>query len=202
LLYHRDAIEHLEIPADAMVIGGGGWMSFHKGVDLWIEVAKQIVERARDTNPYFIWLGFCNNAYGHRMAKAAGSPPLRGRTIFVGEVSNPYPYLAIMDIFVLSSRYESFGLFGIEAAYLKKPVVCFGGAGGPVEVLTPEIGVVVPDLDAGAMADAVITLVRNPDLRLRLGAAGRKRVLENFQITHKAREVRAVIIKVLAQAKY
>ena len=84
------------------------------------------------------------------------------------------------DIFVAPSRFESFGLILLEAMRHGKPVVA-GDAGGMREVIGDEgAGILVPPGDPAALARALISLLRDPQLRDAVGTAGRRRFEERF----------------------
>lgn len=87
---------------------------------------------------------------------------------------------AACDIFVAPSRYESFGLIYLEAMREAKPVIaCASGGVGEI-VVDGETGLLVPPGDADALARAILRLLRSPELRRQMGAAGRRRFLERF----------------------
>lgn len=85
------------------------------------------------------------------------------------------------DLFVAPSRYESFGLIYLEAMRWAKP--CIGArVGGIPDILTDDCGLLPPPGDAHALRDAIETLLANPDLRHRMGAAGRQRFEAHYTI--------------------
>ena len=55
-------------------------------------------------------------------------------------------------------------------------------AGGTPELLSGGAGLLVPPADINALADAISLLATNPELRRKLGAAGRKRVEQEFDV--------------------
>ena len=57
-----------------------------------------------------------------------------------------------------------------------KPLVASRVGGIPELVRDDENGLLVPEKDAGALADALVTLARDPALRARLGAGGRAEI--------------------------
>jgi len=85
-------------------------------------------------------------------------------------------------LFVMPSYYETGGISVIEAMAFGLPVVA-SRAGGLAEVVEDGVtGILVPPGDSKALAEAVCRLLRDPELRDRMGEAGRQRVLEKFTI--------------------
>jgi colanic acid/amylovoran biosynthesis glycosyltransferase len=85
------------------------------------------------------------------------------------------------DVFLHSSVSEGFGNAVIEAQAMGLPVVSSDAGGLPENVVDGETGFVVPRRDSQALADKLAALARDPDLRQRMGQAGRKRIIEWFQ---------------------
>ncbi|MEJ7765170.1 MAG: glycosyltransferase family 4 protein [Acidimicrobiales bacterium] len=88
---------------------------------------------------------------------------------------------ASCQVACVPSLYEGFSLPAIEAMACAVPLVATTGGALP-EVVGPdgEAGILVPPGDPGALAGALGTVLDDPVLRARLGAAGRARVLERF----------------------
>jgi glycosyltransferase involved in cell wall biosynthesis len=85
------------------------------------------------------------------------------------------------QVAVVPSLYEGFSLPAIEAMACGVPVVATTGGALPEVVGTDgETGLLVPPNDPGALAGAIGRLLDDPDLRTRLGDAGRQRVLGRF----------------------
>ena len=93
-------------------------------------------------------------------------------------------YLTAMDILCFPSitKNEAFGLALAEGMYYGKPAVTFTivGSGVNYVCLNGENGIEVPNCDVVKYADALIKLGDDPELRRRLGAAGKKRVENLF----------------------
>jgi phosphatidyl-myo-inositol dimannoside synthase len=95
-------------------------------------------------------------------------------------------YYTACDIFVMPSRevdgdIEGFGITFMEAAACGKPSVG-GRTGGIAEaVVAGETGLLVDPGAPAEIADAVISLLTDPDLANRMGTAGRHRVVGDFQ---------------------
>ena len=100
---------------------------------------------------------------------------LGDRVVFAGEMDDPRPAYAALDVVVLASaRPEPFGGVVVEAMAMGKPVV--GTAiGGTVEQIEEGVtGFLVPPNNPVAMAEALARLIADPALRARMGAAGRR----------------------------
>ena len=100
----------------------------------------------------------------------------------LGFQSNPYAYMRQADIFVLSSDYEGFGNVIVEAMALGLPVIATDCPYGPREILADgKYGLLVPPGDEEALAKAILSLLREPDTRRRLGRKAKKRA-EDFSV--------------------
>lgn len=150
-----------------------GTADLRKGVDLWLRMARLVVDRAPEAPWQFIWIG---RLMWPSVESEVRRLDLESKVKFVGELSNPYPLMAQADIFTLTSRAETFAMVVVEAMSLEVPVVAFrvGGVGEPMG----DTGRLVPAEDVEAMVEEVIRLGRDPAERRRLGERGRARALE------------------------
>jgi glycosyltransferase involved in cell wall biosynthesis len=107
-----------------------------------------------------------------------GELSLTARVRFVGRMSNSEvaSLLSGLDIFVMPSRREEWGVAAAEASASGLPVVATTVGGIPEIVVAGETGLLVPPEDAAALAKALERLIADPGLRSRLGTAGRRRI--------------------------
>jgi glycosyltransferase involved in cell wall biosynthesis len=99
------------------------------------------------------------------------------RVSFTGFLSNPYPTLSAASVFVLSSRFEGFPNALLEAMSLGVPSVSTRCPSGPEEIITDGVnGFLVPVEDPVALAGAIDRLLGDPELRSKMGCAGRESV--------------------------
>ncbi len=87
-------------------------------------------------------------------------------------------YLALADVFVHHSRYESFGLGVLEAMQAGLPVIACNVGAVPEVVTDGAEGLLIPPSDPEAMAAAAVRLADSPELRARLAAAARERATQ------------------------
>ena len=78
------------------------------------------------------------------------------------------------DLYVSSSRFESFGLVLVEAMACGLPIVGFGSLYGPVSIIKDgSTGVLVPPYDTQQLAEAICRMIEHPEERVRMGENGR-----------------------------
>ena len=96
--------------------------------------------------------------------------------------------LAAMDVAVLSSDHEGSPLSVMEYMEAARPVVATN-VGGIPDLVVEVTGILVPPRDPTALAAAISGLLDDPDLRRRLGEAGRARRRSEFDISNTVRRV-------------
>ena len=101
---------------------------------------------------------------------------------FLGEYADIPRLLAAADFGLLTSREEGFSNVILEGMSAGLPMIVTNVGGNPEAVLDGETGCVVPPCNLKAISDAILRLANDPELRRRLGAAGQKRVEEEFSI--------------------
>lgn len=86
------------------------------------------------------------------------------------------------DLCVIPSRYESFGLISLESMRFGKPVISTKVGGIPEVVINGVTGLLVPPENHVALANALIQLLKDDQLRNQLGNNAHKDVYERFTI--------------------
>ncbi|HEY7268711.1 MAG TPA: glycosyltransferase [Dehalococcoidia bacterium] len=89
-------------------------------------------------------------------------------------------FLRSLDMFVLPSLYEGFGVAAVEASACGLPVVASRINGIPDVVVDGETGILVPPKDPDALASAIESLVHDPERRKAMGEAGRAFVASRY----------------------
>lgn len=104
-----------------------------------------------------------------------------GNVVFPGWVEGPAKdaLLARAAVFALPSYFEGLPIGVLEAMINGIPVVATP-VGGIADALGGEAGLLVAPGDVAALAGALAKLLRSPELRARLGAAGKRRAQENY----------------------
>jgi len=102
--------------------------------------------------------------------------------VFLGAKKDIAKQLEQLDVFILSSIAEGIPVTLIEAMSCALPTVTTDVGGIPEVVQNNKTGLLVPPKQAEQMADALLNYIDNPDLRLKHGQAGRKRIIEHFSL--------------------
>jgi glycosyltransferase involved in cell wall biosynthesis len=166
----------LGLPTDGPLIGIAGRLQRWKGMHVFIDAIAQV--RAIRPDVHAVIVGGMHETepqYGPELRAQAHALRLDSVITFAGFQPNVAEWLQAMDVFVLASDREPFGIVLVEAMALGKPVVA-GAAGGPAEIITDgENGLLSPYGDAGALARAVARYLDDRAFAARTGAAARVR---------------------------
>jgi len=112
--------------------------------------------------------------------------------LFAGFQEDVVAWVSSMDVFVLPSLWEGFGLAILEAMALARPVVATRVGPIPEVVVDQETGILVPAQDVPRLAQAITVLLRDKDRRLALGQAGLRRAREKFGLREMVERTRNV----------
>ena len=103
-------------------------------------------------------------------------------TLFLGYQEDVAPFYAAFDALVLPSSNEGTPVSAIEALAAGRPVVATRVGGVPDVVQEGRDGFLVDPGATDDLADRLTRLARDPELRERMGAAGRERVLPRYAV--------------------
>ncbi len=123
---------------------------------------------------------------------------LNGTVRFLGAVPRAARLLPHFNIFVLSSVWEGMSNGLLEAMAAGRPVVATRVGGNPEVVVDGVSGLLVPPRDPQAMADAVLRLLREPELARRMGEAASRRVEKEFSLPRMVHRMESLYDEMLA----
>lgn len=165
------------IPAEAVVVGFVGRIVRDKGISELVASWNSLRDEFPDA--HLIVVGPFED---QDPIPATTAQDLKSdcRIHLVGSTSETPKYYASMDVLVLPTYREGFPNVALEAAAMELPVVATRIPGCVDAVEEGVTGLLVPAMDSEELAQAIRTYLSNPQLRLKHGAAGRKRVLRDF----------------------
>ena len=148
-----------------------GRYAFDKGNDLLLQ-AWTIIEKQMPEWTLEIYGNGDKEPYQKQMADLGID---QQRCQLHGPVTDVKKEYLSSSVFVLPSRFEGFGLVIIESMACGVPVVAFDCENGPRSIITDgENGFLIPAFDVNLMAEKVMLLMKNQELRYRMGENAQK----------------------------
>lgn len=185
----------LGVPLDAPLIGTAGRLTRLKDPEAFVRVGAAVAQAHPEA--YFLWVG--EGELQALVLSQAATLGVRDRVLFLSFRKDIYRILRAMDIFVLTSIYESFGYVTCEAMALEKAVVATAVA-GTVDLVEPGVtGFLVPPGDSQAMARAISILLEEPAKRKAMGQEGRRKIEQSFTVARMVRQTEDLYDRLLAR---
>jgi glycosyltransferase involved in cell wall biosynthesis len=173
------------------VVLGAGRLAGQKGFDILVAAAARW--RDRDPAPRLVIAGGGPLAAELTAAAARSGADL----VLLGERDDVPALLAAADVVAVPSRWEARALIVQEALRAGVPVVATR-VGGTPGLTGPDAAILVPPEDAGALADAILTVLDDPAVAAGLTAAARARAAALPSADDAVTVVRAVYRDVLS----
>jgi L-malate glycosyltransferase len=129
-------------------------------------------------SPKFESSHYDNQLYARRLEQLISCLGVQDQVLWLGERADIPEILRALDIVLVPSWQEPFGMVVIESMAMELPVIATE-IGGPTEILTPpKDGLLLPPRQPEAWARAIERLVERPDERASMGRAARRRVAD------------------------
>lgn len=182
------ARSRLGISAAGPLVAGVGRLNPQKNFPLFLDIASLVAARNGDTRFLIAGTG-PEEALLRSKASALG---LDGRITFAGYVADPREIYNACDILLMPSRFEGLPMTLLEAMAMEVPVVA-SRLDGIAEVVTDHRdGLLMEPGDAGAFANAITSLLNDPEMRRSMGIAARRKIEEGFSAQRMVAEIEAV----------
>jgi len=181
-----------EIGPDDPVVGTVAVFRTQKRLDRWLEAAAEIRQRVPDV--HFLMVG--DGPVRPELDEVAGSLGLSDRVHFAGLADDVPPYLAAMDVYLMSSEFEGLPLALLEAMAAGLPVAATSVGGIPEVIDSDAAGLLVEPGDVAGLAAATVRLLTDRAVAEAIGVTGREVVEERFGVERMARELEDIYLKV------
>lgn len=183
-----DVRSELGIAADAPLVGVVAGLRAPKALDIFIRAVDELRRKHAGLRALIVGNPDASGE-DKRLLDLMRELSLDDTLIFTGLRRDVADVLAAMDVAVLSSDHEGSPLSVMEYMEAARPVVATNVGGIPDLVVDGVTGILVPPRDPTALAAAISGLLDDPDLRRRLGEAGRARRRSEFDISNTVRRV-------------
>ena len=188
--------KRLGLPLDKKILLFLGYLAPYKGPDVLVKAMSEIIKHVPDAELVFAGKGVMREEL-EMLSNVLGIEKNVG---FVGFVDDDLKalYYKAADIFCLPSTMstESFGIVNLEAMACGVPIVASKIGGVPDVVKDGENGLLVQPRDSEVLADAIIYLLENEDIRGKMGKNGREKVV-NYSLERIAEETENVYYEVI-----
>ena len=204
-----DAREEFEKSGRESLEGGGarkplrvgivGELSEVKGQEDFVRAAAVVAERFGDAVEFVIVGDDATRTgeYRARVERLVAELGLKERVRLLGRLGEVAGVLASLDVFVSASRTEAFGMVMAEALACGVPVVATATEGAREIVEDGLTGSIVPIGDVGAMAAAIVSLLKDEGRRLAFGARASGSARERFSLERMIEETERVYAEAL-----
>jgi L-malate glycosyltransferase len=181
--------------AQQITIGTAARLSEAKGLRYLILAVAQLIDRHPEIKLIIAGEGELENELRQLVLELG----LAKHVVFAGYVTDLQSLLYLMQIFILPSLQEPFGLVCAEAMSLGKPIVGTNVGGIPEQVVHGLTGFIVPPGDPAALANSIDRLLIDPHLLAAYGQKGYERYQEKFALAGMLRDTVDIYEKVLLE---
>ena len=159
VLITKQANETVDLPIAPLLLVSLGHIMRRKGTDFSIDAAKILQKKGVE----FKWM-LVGKVVEKDLIRRIEQEGLADRFVVLGIRSNPYPYIKAADIYVHPARFEGKSIALDEAKILCKPIVVtnFSTVNDQFE---DRVNASICEMNGGALADAIIELAANKELR-------------------------------------
>jgi glycosyltransferase involved in cell wall biosynthesis len=181
-----------DVPETCLLVGMVGNLTPWKRHDLFLEVADRLLRQSPDQFRFVIAGDdrFDDHAdYVASLRRRTAAPPLAGRVHWAGYCEDMPGIMQAMDILLHPASREPFGRVVVEAMAAGNPVVAVRDGGPADSVVHGQTGWLTPPGDIAAMTAAIHALATDRAMRLRMGEAGRRRAVAEFDVRRVGRQL-------------
>jgi len=192
----EEARTALGLPLDIPLVGMVARLAPQKGIAEFLRAARLVCDRVAEAQ--FLLVG--DGPLREQAETLVQELKLAARLHLLGEMESARDAIGALDVLVVASLAEGSSVSAMEAMAFGKPVVGTAVGGVPEVVADGDTGLLVPPGDPEALADAVCTLLADPERAQGMGERGRQRAAAHFGIDLMIERTKAVYADVMREA--
>lgn len=185
--------QELHLAVNGTIVTFIGRLDIQKGCEYLLRAAAESLQEEK--NIQFLIVG--EGRLKEELLSLTSKLGIDKETIFTGFREDIQNILTHTDIFVMPSLWEGFGLSLVEAMAAGKPVIATNVGPLPELINHEETGFIVPARNHRALSVAILTLVKNKELREKMGKKAQDRVREKFDSLRMAQNYDKLYVSLL-----
>ena len=172
--------QDLGLSADVFLIGYAASYRKLKGHENLLYALRTVVDQRPDV--HLVCCGDDEEGRREQLAKLASSLALDRHVTLLTPLREMARFYGGLDLYVHASLSEALSIAILEAMSYGLPVVATQVGGTAEAVLDGTTGLLVPPGEPAPFSEAILSMIGRPDVRIALGAAGRRRAEEKFSL--------------------
>lgn len=160
IIYDKEKIfKELNIPLKSYIIGICGRITDQKSPEIFMEVCSKVLSIIPDA--YFLMIG--DGELKEKILEQSKAKGIDKNLIITGWTNESDKYISILDIALLTSKWEGFGLVLLQYMLQKKPVIAANIGGIPEIIMDGITGITVPWDDIEAYVQNILSIRQYPE---------------------------------------
>ena len=180
-----EAQKFFGLPLDKKIVGVLGRLDKLKGQDILLRSAPEVIEQ----HPHVLFLVAGDETAGEHgykeyLLELCRSLEIERYVKFIPFTEDVPQLMAALDVFVLPSFSETFGLIVVEAMAMGRPIIATNAGGLPEIIVNGKTGLLIKPKDANAVARAIHRILTDAALRSSLSHSARREAFKKYDFEH------------------
>jgi glycosyltransferase involved in cell wall biosynthesis len=198
-----EACRKLSLPENVFIAGTVGRLDPSKGQDVLIKALDLLKKKNIEIHALFVGKETYGDSrkYPEYLKELSAQLGVQAQIHFREFTSEPVLAFAALDVFVMSSHAEAFGMVTVEAMASGLPVIGTDAGGTPEILEEGKVGLLFPPDDHEKLADALEKVYKDSQLRNALGLTARQSAIQKYGYQTQCASVETLIGKLLQENK-
>ncbi len=175
-----------------LTVGGCGTPYWRKGIFLWLQTARAVIDHLGPDAVQFQWIGVSDPDEMLMCVESARKLGVENSVEFIASTPEPLTWFRNFDIFAMTSIEDPCPIVVLENMMLGTPVICFADGGGTVEEIG-DTGISIPNFSVAQMAEEIIALSADRDRLQAIGQGAYERIRSHFLVSTQAPKILSAI---------
>jgi glycosyltransferase involved in cell wall biosynthesis len=192
-IIRKKVSRRFKISNDLVWIGSLGRLEPGKSFDLLLKAIAQLVKEARKI--HLIMIG--DGSEKKHLEKLANDLDITNSVTFTGELPDAKNWLSALDIFCFTSKDEGLPNVILEAAVASVPIISWRVPFNEEILCDRDTAILVEPGNIKDLMNSLVELIKSPELREKIGKAGRNHVIKNYSVKQSVQRMTTVYEEIL-----